>query len=148
MLRYGVTRVEIGIQSLNDDVLRFCNRGHSVQDTVKAIQVARDSGMKICVHMMPGLPKSNPEQDLSDLRRLFSDESFMPDMMKIYPTLVVEGTALERMFRRGTYRPYDEETVIEILSEMKKYVPRWHRIMRIQREIPSYEIEGGVKKVI
>jgi elongator complex protein 3 len=146
MLRYGVTRVEIGIQSLNDDVLRFCNRGHSVQDTVKAIQVARDSGMKICVHMMPGLPKSNPEQDLSDLRRLFSDESFMPDMMKIYPTLVVEGTALERMFRRGIYRPYDEETVIEILSEMKKYVPRWHRIMRIQREIPSYEIEGGVKK--
>jgi elongator complex protein 3 len=146
MLSYGVTRVEIGVQSLSNDVLSFCNRGHTVQDVFEAIQVARDSGLKICVHMMPGLPKSSPEQDLKDLKALFTNENLMPDMTKIYPTLVVEGTALERMYKAGLYKPYEEQTVIEILSEMKRYVPRWHRIMRIQREIPSYEIEGGVKK--
>lgn len=146
MLEYGVTRVEIGVQSLSNDVLKFCNRGHTVQDVIDAVQVAKDSGLKVCVHMMPGLPKSTPDQDLNDLKLLFVDESFMPDMIKVYPTLVVEGTALERMYRAGIYKPYEEETVIEILSEMKRFVPRWHRIMRIQREIPAHEIEGGVRK--
>lgn len=145
MLTYGVTRVEIGVQSLQDEVLKFCNRGHTVEDVKEAIQCARDSGLKICVHMMPGLPKSDPNTDLRDLISLFHDKDYMPDMMKIYPTLVIEGTALERMYRKKLYKPYDDETVIEMLSEMKKHVPRWHRIMRIQREIPAYEIKAGVK---
>jgi len=146
MLEYGITRLEIGVQSLNDAVLARSNRGHTVADTVEAFRVARDAGLKVTAHMMPGLPGATPEEDLSDLRRIFEDEEFRPDMMKLYPTLVVEGTSLERQFKAGLYEPYDTETVVELLSEMKRFVPQWHRIMRIQREIPASEISAGVKE--
>jgi elongator complex protein 3 len=145
MLRYGVTRLEIGVQSLRDSTLLKSNRGHTVEDSVNAFQVARDAGLKVTAHMMPGLPGATPQEDLEDLRRLFEDEAFKPDMTKIYPTLVVEGTALAKMCRAGRYAPYDVEIVVELLSEMKSFVPRWHRIMRIQREIPAREISGGVR---
>jgi elongator complex protein 3 len=145
MLSYGITRLEIGVQSLRDEILSRTNRGHTVEDAQKAFQVARDSGLKITAHMMPGLPGATPEVDLEDLRRLFEDESLRPDMSKLYPTLVVPGTALARQFEGGLYEPYPTETVIDLLSEMKRFVPAWHRIMRIQREIPSNEIIGGVK---
>ena len=144
MLAFGITRVEIGVQSLRDPVLLRSNRGHTVKDSVRAFQVARDAGLKVTVHMMPGLPGATPEGDLDDLRRVFEDEDFKPDMSKLYPTLVVPGTALERMFQMGVYEPYDPNTVVELLSEMKRSVPPWHRIMRIQREIPAKEIRGGV----
>ena len=145
MLSYGVTRLEIGVQSLREAILSRSNRGHTVEDTIRAFQVARDAGLKVTAHMMPGLPGATPEEDLEDLRRLFEDEAFRPDMSKMYPTLVVPGTALARQYENGVYEPYSLETVVELLSEMKRFVPSWHRIMRIQREIPSGEIEGGVK---
>ena len=145
MLAYGITRLEIGVQSLRDRVLAKSNRGHNVEDSVRAFKVARDSGLKVTAHMMPGLPGATPEEDLADLRRLFEDEDFRPDMSKLYPTLVVPGTGLARQFEAGTYVPYSLETVVDILSDMKRFVPEWHRIMRIQREIPANEIEGGVK---
>ena len=145
MLSYGITRLEIGVQSLRDEVLSKSNRGHTVEDSASAFQVARDAGLKVTAHMMPGLPGATPEGDLEDLRRLFEDDAFRPDMSKMYPTLVVPGTALARLFEAGLYVPYDQETVVELLSEMKRFVPVWHRIMRIQREIPAREIEGGVK---
>jgi elongator complex protein 3 len=144
MLSYGITRLEVGLQSLRDDVLSKSNRGHNVADSIRALQAARDSGLKVTVHMMPGLPGANPEDDLADLRRLFVDEDFRPDMSKLYPTLVIPGTSLARQFELGHFRPYDLETVVELLSEMKRSIPPWHRIMRIQREIPAKEIEGGV----
>jgi len=145
MLSYGITRLEIGVQSLHDSTLNLSNRGHTVADVAESFRVARDAGLKVTAHMMPGLPGSSPEEDLADLRRLFDDESFRPDMMKVYPTLVVAGTTLERQLRSGRYAPYDVDFVVELLSEMKRYVPRWHRIMRIQREIPAHEIIAGVK---
>jgi len=145
MLEYGVTRVEVGVQSLQDHVLERSNRGHSFQDSVDAFQVARDAGLKVVAHMMPGLPGADPETDLKEAKSLFADESLRPDMMKVYPTLVVEGTALARQFEAGAFSPYDLETVVGLLSEVKRYVPRWHRIMRIQREIPAHEILAGVK---
>jgi elongator complex protein 3 len=145
MLGYGVTRLEIGVQSLRDEVLARSNRGHTVEDSERAFQVARDAGLKVTVHMMPGLPGATPAEDLEDLRRIFEDEAFRPDMSKLYPTLVVPGTALARMFEAGLYDPYDVDTVIELLSDMKRFVPPWHRIMRIQREIPADEISGGVR---
>ncbi len=143
MLTYGVTRLEIGVQSLHDEPLRLSNRGHTVQDSVDAFPVARDAGLKICAHMMPGLPGATPEEDLEDLRRLFEDEAFRPDMSKLYPTLVVRETALERMQASGLYKPYDLDLVVDLLAEMKRHVPRWHRIMRIMREIPEKDIRGG-----
>jgi len=145
MLSYGITRLEIGVQSLRDEVLSRSNRGHTVEDSAKAFQVARDAGLKVTAHMMPGLPGSTPEEDLEDLKELFEGEEFRPDMSKLYPTLVVPGTALAKQFEAGMYTPYDTETVVELLSEMKRFVPGWHRIMRIQREIPAKEISGGVK---
>jgi len=145
MLSYGMTRLEMGVQTLRNEVLSKSNRGHTVEDTERAFQVARDSGLKVTAHMMPGLPGATPEGDLEDLRRLFEDEAFKPDMSKMYPTLVVPGTPLSRQFKRGQYQPYSLETVVELLSEMKRFVPGWHRIMRIQREIPAKEIEGGVR---
>ncbi len=145
MLEYGVTRLEIGVQSLSNDILKKSNRGHTVEDAKKAFQVARDSGLKIAAHMMPGLPGANPEKDLCDLASIFGDESLRPDMTKIYPTLVVPGTALAKQFEAGIFEPFDLETIVELLSEMKKFVPEWHRIMRIQREIPPKEISGGVR---
>lgn len=145
MLEYGVTRVEIGVQSLRNQVLKASNRGHSVQDSVGAFQVARDAGLKVVAHVMPGLPGADPRTDLEDAKNLFADESYRPDMTKLYPTLVVEGAPLARQYEAGLYSPYDLETVVELLSEVKRYVPRWHRIMRIQREIPAHEIVAGVK---
>jgi elongator complex protein 3 (tRNA carboxymethyluridine synthase) len=146
MLEYGITRLEIGVQSLRNEVLARNNRGHTVEDSIRAFQVARDAGLKVTAHMMPGLPGSDPKQDLEDLRRIFEDGAFRPDMTKLYPTLVVEGTALERLAKLGEYESYSTETVVDLLSDMKRFVPRWHRIMRIQREIPAYEITGGVKE--
>ena len=143
MLRYGVTRLEIGVQSLHDEPLKASNRGHTVQDSVEAFRVARDAGLKVCAHMMPGLPGSNPEWDLQDLIRLFSDEAFKPDMMKLYPTLVVRDTALAQLHLAGLYTPYGLENVVDLLAEMKTHVPRWHRIMRIMREIPEKDIVAG-----
>ncbi len=140
-----MTRLEIGVQSLRNATLSRSNRGHTVEDTLDAFRVARDAGLKLTAHMMPGLPGATPAEDLEDLRMLFERDDLRPDMMKIYPTLVVPGTALARQFEAGLYEPYDLRTVVELLSDMKRFVPRWHRIMRIQREIPAEEISGGVK---
>jgi elongator complex protein 3 len=145
LLSYGVTKVEIGVQSLRDEILNLSNRGHTVQDTLDAFQAARDAGLKVAAHMMPGLPGSNPEDDLADLLRLFDDGSLRPDMMKLYPTTVVRGTALAKMCEAGLYQPYDLETVVRLIAEMKRHVPPWHRIMRIQREIPENDITVGSK---
>ena len=145
MLSFGITRLEIGVQSLRNTTLSRSNRGHTVEDTLDAFRVARDAGLKVTAHMMPGLPGAVPEEDLEDLRMLFERDDLRPDMMKLYPTLVVPGTALAKQFEAGLYRPYDLRTVVELLSDMKRFVPKWHRIMRIQREIPAGEISGGVK---
>jgi len=145
MLSFGITRLEIGVQSLRNATLSRSNRGHTVEDTLNAFRVARDAGLKVAAHMMPGLPGATPEEDLEDLRMLFERDDLRPDMMKLYPTLVIPGTALAKQFEAGLYRPYDLRTVVELLSDMKRFVPRWHRIMRIQREIPAGEISGGVK---
>jgi elongator complex protein 3 len=145
LLSYGTTRVEIGVQSLRDKVLGYVNRGHTVQDTFESFAIARDSALKIVAHMMPGLPLSDPDKDLQDLLMLTNDDRLKPDMLKIYPTLLVEGTTLYKQYRVGKYKPYKLEEIIEILVRFKKQVPPWVRIMRIQREIPKHEIADGVK---
>lgn len=143
MLELGVTRVEIGVQSLQPEVYRIVNRGHTPDDVVSAFRVARDSGYKVVAHMMPGLPGSSPERDIRDFRRLFEDDAFKPDMLKIYPTLVLEGTALNRLHSAGRYRAYAERELIDVIVEAKKILPRWVRVMRVQREIESRDIVAG-----
>src|SRR3990172_6637636 len=145
MLQYGVTRVEIGVQSLHERVYNIVNRGHDFSDVVESFQIAKDAGYKIVAHMMPGLPTMTPEEDIADFKMLFEDERFKPDMLKIYPSLVLEGTPLYQDYKDGVYKPYADQEMIRVLTEIKKEVPSWVRIMRIQREISSSEIIAGPK---
>jgi elongator complex protein 3 len=145
-MRLGTTRVELGVQILDDDILTAVNRGHGVKEVAEATRTARDLGLKVCYHVMPGLPGSGPEKDVASFAQMFSDPRFRPDMIKIYPTLVVKGTKLYDSWLRGEYRPYDTDQAVHVISEMKKLVPEYVRIQRIQRDIPVPLIEAGVDK--
>jgi len=145
MLQMGVTRVELGVQTIYNFVYHRMERGHRVEDVVEANQVLRDSGLKVAMHFMPGL-LSNPEMDLRIFRRVFSDGSFMPDMLKIYPCLVTKGSRLHQNWEKGIYQPYSTADAVEVIVEIKKMLPKWVRTMRIQRDIPAQLIEAGVKK--
>jgi len=146
MLRLGATRVEIGVQTLDDAIYRLVQRGHTVSDVVESLRILRDSAFKIVAHMMPGLPGATPEKDLEVFRRLFEDEAFRPDMLKVYPCLVVPGTKIYQWWRERRYSPYDTEEAVGLLAKIKELVPPWVRIMRIQREIPAELIAAGVTK--
>ena len=146
MLRYGATRVELGVQTVFDGVLEKMKRGHTVYDSILATRLAKDAGLKVCYHMMPGLPGSSLDMDLEAFETIFEDERFRPDMLKIYPTLVVRGTELYGMWKRGEYTPMRTEDAIHLLCKVKRMVPRWIRIQRIERDIPSSRIEAGIKE--
>ena len=145
MLSYGVTRIEIGVQSLQERVYEIVNRGHNYNDVVESFQIAKDSGYKIVAHMMPGLPTMTPEEDIADFKKLFEDSQLRPDMLKIYPSLVIENTPLYKEYKQGKYKPYSDEEMIKVLTEAKRNVPKWVRIMRVQREISPNEIIAGPK---
>lgn len=145
MLKLGVTRVELGVQSIVEGVYKKVERGHTLGDVSEATRIARDAGLKVGYHMMPGL-FAGYEEDLRQFRELFSNPSYKPDFLKIYPTLVIKGTGIYEMWRRGEYEPYGDEEALELLVEIKKLLPKWTRTMRIQRDIPSCLIEAGVKK--
>jgi len=145
MLEFGATRVELGVQTLSDDIYRLVRRGHRVEDVVRATTLLREHGFKVYYHWMPGLPGSTPETDLGLSRRLFDDESFRPDGLKLYPTMVVAGTELERWYREGRYQPYDADTMINLTMGIKSIVPKYVRISRVLRDIPSKFIVAGLK---
>jgi len=146
MLTLGVTRVELGVQNIYDDVYAQVNREHTVQDVVRATQVLKDAGLKVAYHMMPGLPGSNFQRDLEAFKTIFHDQHFKPDMIKIYPCLILKGTQAYEWWKRGTYKPYTTDEATELIIEIKKIVPPWVRIMRVQRDIPAYLIEAGVNQ--
>jgi len=146
MLSMGVTRVELGVQNIYDDIYRVVERGHSVQDVVDATRIAKDAGLKVCYHMMPGLPGSDVDRDLEAFKTLLADQRFRPDMLKIYPCLVVRSSKLYDWWERGEYRPYTVEEAVNLLVEVKRVLPPWVRVMRVQRDIPAQLIIAGVKK--
>ncbi|MFC1901957.1 elongator complex protein 3 [Chloroflexota bacterium] len=146
MLEFGATRVELGVQTLNDDVYQLVRRGHRVADVARATALLRQHGFKVYYHWMPGLPGSDPEMDLELSRLLFDDERFKPDGLKLYPTMVVAGTELEAWYREGRYRPYDAETMINLVIGIKSIVPGYVRIPRVLRDIPSKFIVAGLKE--
>jgi len=145
-VRLGTTRVELGVQTLRDDVLASVHRGHSVEATITATLAAKNAGLKVLYQMMPGLPGTGPESDLDDFRRLFEDPDFMPDMLKIYPTLVIEGTPLHELWASGGYEPLDDASAVDLIVRIKELVPSWVRIQRVQRDIPAPLIAAGVRK--
>jgi len=146
MLQLGATKVEIGVQSIRNKVLEYIERGHTVEDSIEATRLAKQKGFKVCYHIMPGLPKMNKEKDLDDFIKLFEDQKFRPDMLKIYPALVVKGTEIYEEWREGKYEPLTTEEASELVAEMKSKVPKYVRIQRVQRDIPSPLVAGGVKK--
>ena len=146
MLRMGATRVELGVQTLSDEILNMVERGHDVETTVRATKLLRDSGLKVCYHMMPGLPGSTPEDDIAVFAQLFSDSRFRPDMLKIYPTIVVKNTQLYDWWRNGTYFPYTNEQIVDLVSQAVSMMPEYVRIQRMQRDIPLHQIEAGLNQ--
>ena len=146
MLSLGATKVELGVQSTRDELLSTMNRGHTVGDSVKSNWALREAGLKVGFHMMPGLPGSTPQQDLEVFRDLFSDCRFRPDYLKIYPTLVVEGTKLFQLYQAGEYTPLCDEDASELVSKIKELLPGYVRLQRVQRDIPAKNIVAGVKK--
>jgi elongator complex protein 3 len=146
MLEMGATRVEIGVQSLSDEILERVQRGHGVAATKHATKLLRDSGLKICYHMMPGLPGSSPESDVQDFVQLFDDSAFRPDMFKIYPTIVVKNTQLYDWWRAGEYTPYTNKQIIDLVAQAVHQMPEYVRIQRMQRDIPLHQIEAGLSK--
>ena len=145
MLQMGVTRVELGVQTIYNFIYHRIKRGHRVEDVVEANQILRDSGVKVAMHFMPGL-LSDPEMDLRIFQRVFQEEQFQPDMLKIYPCLVTRGSQLYQMWEDGDYQPYTTEEAVDLIVKIKKILPKWVRTMRIQRDIPAQLIEAGVKK--
>jgi elongator complex protein 3 len=145
VLHLGATRVELGVQTVYDDILSKMERGHTVFDTVSATRIAKDAGLKVCYHMMPGLPGASEKKDQETFRTIFEDENFKPDMIKIYPTLIIQGTKLYDLWKSGEYEPLTTKAASLLIAQIKKSVPEWVRIQRIQRDIPSHKISSGIK---
>ena len=144
--RLGVTKVQLGAQSLDDRILSLNRRGHTVAQTRAAVRRLRLAGFKIVLHWMPNLYGATPESDLEDFRRLWEDPALRPDELKIYPCLLVEGTELYRLWQEGKYRPYDEDTLVELLADCKALIPPYCRVNRLMRDIPAPDIAAGVTK--
>ncbi|OUJ19182.1 Histone acetyltransferase ELP3 [Methanonatronarchaeum thermophilum] len=146
MLEMGCTRVELGVQTVYDDIYEKIQRGHSVSDVYKATKLLKDSGLKVTYHMMLGLPGSTPDRDIKTFKKIFNDQKFQPDGLKIYPTQVVEGTELYSLYQKGEYTPLSNEETANLIAQAKKQVPPHVRIMRVMRDIPSHEIDAGPDK--
>ena len=140
----GVTRVQLGVQSLDDRILTLNQRGHTAEDVRRAVRLLRGAGFKINLHWMPNLLGATPSSDLEDFRRLWDDPALRPDELKIYPTGLLRDTPLYDYYLRGEYRPYTEEELVDLLAACKALVPSYCRINRIMRDIPAPEIASGV----
>ncbi|HIH37999.1 tRNA uridine(34) 5-carboxymethylaminomethyl modification radical SAM/GNAT enzyme Elp3 [Candidatus Woesearchaeota archaeon] len=146
LLRLGCTRIELGVQTVYEDVIKKLNRGHNVEDSKKSTQELKDLGFKINYHMMPGLPGTTPRKDLEGLLSLFTDEGFMPDMLKIYPCMVMPGTPLYEMWKKGRFVPLRTKQAARLIAQFMGKVPEWVRIMRVQRDIPTTQTSDGVDR--
>ena len=146
MLRQGCTRVELGIQSVYDDVLKEVHRGHDSADSKRSIQILRDLGLKINIHYMPGLPLTDRTRDLHGMKELFTDEGYKPDMIKMYPCMVGPGTALYHQWKKGLFVPITTEEASSRIAEWKQSVPEYCRIQRVQRDVPTKYWEAGVDR--
>jgi len=145
MREFGCTRVEIGVQMICNRVLKKNNRGHGIAEIIKATKMLRDWGFKITYHWMPGLPGSNPEKDINKFKKLFQDQDFQPDQLKFYPTVVTKGSLLHDWWKQDKYKPYNAKDLERIITECKKIVPPYVRIIRLIRDIPGESIVAGNK---
>jgi elongator complex protein 3 len=145
MLEFGTTRVELGVQALDDDIYSLMHRGHSVSDVTRATALLKKYGLKVYYHWMPGLPGSSLGHDLEMTHVLFNDQRFKPDGLKLYPVLVVAGTEIEKWYAEGRYSPYTMDELTGLLADIKAAVPRYVRIPRVMRDIPTKFIIAGCR---
>ncbi|MDF1499104.1 MAG: tRNA uridine(34) 5-carboxymethylaminomethyl modification radical SAM/GNAT enzyme Elp3 [Anaerolineales bacterium] len=143
---YGVTKVQMGVQSLDDEILAMNDRGHTVQQSHEAVRLLRAAGFKVVLHWMPNLFGATLESDREDFERLWGDADMQPDEIKIYPCQLLEDTVLYSHWERGDYKPYTTEELIELLADIKPTIPRYCRVNRIVREIPSTNVVEGNKR--
>lgn len=141
-LETGFTRVELGVQTLNDDALDTMDRGHTARDVEEADRLLRDLGFKVAHHWMPGFPGIERGEEVERFRELFT-EPHRPDALKIYPTLVMEDTELHDAWRHGDYDPLTDGECAELVADLKELIPPWTRVKRVMRDIPSTEIAAG-----
>ena len=145
MLGLGVTKVELGVQHVSNQILAFNRRGCTVEDAKESNLMLRDAGLKVGFHVMPNLPGSSMEEDRGMFRSLFEDPDLRPDFLKIYPTLVTPGSEIEALWKSGDYEPYCEEDLIDLIAYGKSLLPEYVRLQRIQRDIPAKLIVAGSK---
>ncbi|XP_044795663.1 elongator complex protein 3 isoform X4 [Bubalus kerabau] len=145
MLTYGCTRLEIGVQSVYEDVARDTNRGHTVRAVCESFHLAKDSGFKVVAHMMPDLPNVGLERDIEQFTEFFENPAFRPDGLKLYPTLVIRGTGLYELWKSGRYKSYSPSDLIELVARILALVPPWTRVYRVQRDIPMPLVSSGVE---
>ena len=145
-LKFGATKIEIGVQSVFNQILLFIKRGHDILSVIKANKLLRDYGFNVGFHMMLGLHNGDLNEEINEYKILYNNSNFKPDYLKIYPTLVLEDTELYELWKNKLYSPITNEEGIEILSKIKLILPKWTKLQRIQRDIPSYQIIDGIKK--
>ncbi|TRZ54000.1 MAG: tRNA uridine(34) 5-carboxymethylaminomethyl modification radical SAM/GNAT enzyme Elp3, partial [Dehalococcoidia bacterium] len=143
--KLGVTRVELGVQSIYEDVLNYNNRGHGIKEIVEATALLKDAGLKINYHIMLDLIGSNAEKDEKMFEILFSDERFQPDWLKIYPTSVIKTAPLYQLWKDKKYQPYTNKELTQLLIRIKQKIPPYVRITRLIRDIPLQNIVAGSK---
>uniref|UniRef100_A0A8C5M4P2 Elongator complex protein 3 n=1 Tax=Leptobrachium leishanense TaxID=445787 RepID=A0A8C5M4P2_9ANUR len=145
MLTYGCTRLEIGVQSVYEDVARDTNRGHTVKAVCESFHLSKDAGFKVVSHMMPDLPNVGLDRDIEQFIEFFENPAFRPDGMKLYPTLVIRGTGLYELWKTGRYRSYSPSTLVDLVARILALVPPWTRVYRVQRDIPMPLVSSGVE---
>ncbi len=143
MLSLGVTKVELGVQQLRDDILEYNRRGHGIAETITANTLLRDAGIKVGFHVMPNLPSATMDDDRWMFEELFRNPSFRPDFLKIYPTLVTPGSEIEALWQAGGYATYPEDDLIDLIAFGKSCIPEYTRLQRVQRDIPARLIVSG-----
>lgn len=143
MRELGTTRVEIGVQAIDDKILTLNKRGHGVAEIAQATKLLKDFGFKVTYHIMPGLPGSTPAKDFKMFEQLFTDERFQPDQIKFYPTVVTKGSLLYRWWKIGNYKPYSDRQLQNLIIKCKAVVPPYVRIIRLIRDIPGESIVAG-----
>jgi elongator complex protein 3 len=141
--RLGVTKVQLGVQSLDDSLLQRNRRGHTSDDTRRAMALLRAAGFKIAVHWMPNLLGATLEMDHLDFARLWNDEALRPDELKIYPCQLLRDTDLYLAWERGEYTPYSQETLLDLLADLKPTIPEYCRVNRVLRDIPAHHVVAG-----
>jgi elongator complex protein 3 len=139
----GCTKVQLGFQSVSDEILALNKRGHDVAATRRAVKLLRQAGFKLLAHVMPNLLGATPAGDVADFARVFEDPSFRPDELKVYPCSLVESAELMLHYERGDYRPYDHDELAYVLSEALLATPRYCRLARMIRDISSTDIVAG-----